>query len=570
MKQTNATRLLLKSLIVIFLFLCATGAQADVLNQNEQFFVNSKYDRLSRSILTATLRVVGDYAYFYVEDRYWNIISETGKAKLLNRVKELAAEFDSIIYPREIQFWGPEPNPGIDNDPRVTILVEDLLNTNGGYFETANEYPRTIVPESNQREMVAISARSDDWDKYFLAHEFQHLISYNQKELMNNVSEARWLNELRSEYSIDLAGYYSQPSEYLQNRMDFFLKNPSDSLTEWPNVPLDYGVAVVFGQYLKEQYGPEILRETMGFALAGIQSLDRFFASHNFPERFGDVFGNWMVANFINDTSVDRRYGYIKSDFQTIRVLPDWQVTITNPLSFNSSFILKNWQPAWKKYDLSYIPPLFHPSFEFKTSSEQRFLGVLLVFYKDGQYKTYPFETKNGYAKKTISNNQDNPVDEAILMITNGAGDNSDAEISVVPVEVVLSFSEKIIQEAQESAEEKPEDGALIKKKNEPDIYVINGRYKRYLSPEVIRLYGHLDSQKTVEVSPEVFNSYQISNYAKNINDEKVYAVWADGTKHWLDMSGEYFIQSGRDFGAVFVVNDSEINYYKTGESITR
>src|SRR3989338_10680492 len=102
---------------------------------------------------------------------------------------------------------------------------------------------------------------------------------------MNNVSEARWLNELRSEYSIDLAGYYSQPSEYLQNRMDFFLKNPSDSLTEWPNVPLDYGVAVVFGQYLKEQYGPEILMETMGFALAGIQSLDRFFASHNFPER---------------------------------------------------------------------------------------------------------------------------------------------------------------------------------------------------------------------------------------------------------------------------------------------
>ena len=83
-------------------------------------------------------------------------------------------------------------------------------------------------------------------------------------------------------------------------------------------------------------------------------------------------------------------------------------------------------------------------------------------------------------------------------------------------------------------------------------------------------MYGHLDPAKAISVTPEAFDSYKTSNYIKNVNDKKVYASWPDNTKHWLNMTGEYFSSSGRDWGAVFVINDLELNYYRTGADITR
>jgi len=52
--------------------------------------------------------------------------------------------------------------------------------------------------------------------------------------------------------------------------------------------------------------------------------------------------------------------------------------------------------------------------------------------------------------------------------------------------------------------------------------------------------------------------------------DKKVYAVWPDGTKHWLNMSAKTFSDSGRDWNSIFIVNDAELNFYKTGPDITR
>ena len=90
------------------------------------------------------------------------------------------------------------------------------------------------------------------------------------------------------------------------------------------------------------------------------------------------------------------------------------------------------------------------------------------------------------------------------------------------------------------------------------------------MHPEVIKLYGHLDTSKAIEVSPQVFDSYKIANYIRNVNDKKVYAIRPEGTKHWLNMTAEYFTQSGRDWNAIFIINDLEYNFYKTGPDVTR
>ena len=196
-------------------FFVFSDASADTLGQTQIFNVNSKYDQFSRTSLGATLRNVSDHAYFYVEDKYWDGLNPNQRVSLSNSISVLGEEFDDSVYPKETQFWGAEPNPGIDNDSRVTILLEDLISGNGGYFDSSNEYSKEISGNSNEREMIFMSVESVGFAKVFLGHEFQHLISHNQKELLRNVQEDVWLNELRSEYSVSLLGYndnfYNKP-----------------------------------------------------------------------------------------------------------------------------------------------------------------------------------------------------------------------------------------------------------------------------------------------------------------------------------------------------------------------
>ena len=141
-------------LISISLFLIPLYSQADILNQRENFFVNPKFDRYKRTKLNATLRHISDNAYFYVEDSYWDSIGSVKTGSILNNILELADDFDNIIYPKETQFWGSEPKPGIDGDPRITILFHELTDNNGGYFDTTNGYSRQQSSNSNEREMM--------------------------------------------------------------------------------------------------------------------------------------------------------------------------------------------------------------------------------------------------------------------------------------------------------------------------------------------------------------------------------------------------------------------------------
>ena len=113
-------------------------------------------------------------------------------------------------------------------------------------------------------------------------------------------------------------------------------------------------------------------------------------------------------------------------------------------------------------------------------------------------------------------------------------------------------------------------DGALIKKPNESEVYVIEGEYKRYLRPEIIALYGHLDASKAIEIDDATFHSYTTANYVRYVDDERVYAVWPDGTKHWMDITPQQWDASGRDWNAIFVINDLELNTYQTGANIVR
>ncbi len=533
----------------IFLFLVPFVGLADTIGQTQIFNVNSKYDQFSRTSLSFTLKQISDHAYFYVENSYWNNLNPNERTVLNNNIFALGQEFDNNIYPKETQFWGSEPNPGIDNDPRITIVLEDLISGNGGYFDTSNEYSKKIADNSNEREIIFVNARAGNLAKIFLGHEFQHLISYNQKELLRKVQEDVWLNELRSEYSVSLLGYNDNFSgSILERRVSTFLENPSDSLTEWPNVSADYAQVVLFGQYLLEQFGQSIFKETLQSSTVGINSVNQFLQNHNYPEKFSDVFENWTIANYLNNISTDQRYGYQRSELKNIHVTPE-QSFLSYPTPYVFNYNPKPWQANWYRYDFSSLPAdkavkiSYNPDYLFRILYTDN-LGRIGVLANPG-YIANP----GGLNSIVLM-----PINE--IQTTDFGIEETSRTISLNINYVDNVLAQPVV------------DGALIKRPGEAEMYVVEGKYKRYLRPEITKLYGQLDPSKAIELDDKAFNSYTTANYVRYVNDKKVYAVWPDGTKHWLNMTGDYFTQSGRDWGAIFVINESEFNSYKLGTEI--
>jgi len=537
---------------------------ADVLGDQKTFNVESQFDRFSRSSVAATLRTISDNAYFYVEDQYWNNLNSVEQRVFNADMKELANEFETVIYPKERQFWGSEPNPGIDNDPKITILFEELTRNYGGYFETVNLAPKTRAGESNEREMFVVSAQSLDTDvvKNFLAHEFQHLISYNQKELTRKTIEDVWLNELRSEYAVSLLGYNNIYSgSNLERRVQSFVSNPSDSLTEWPNVAIDYAMVTVFGEYLVDRFSSSMLNETLHYPSYGIPSLNQYLTSKGVS--FNDVFMDWMAAVYLNNQSVDPRFGYTRSDLVQIKVQSQSQVFISDSINYNSGASLKDWQPYWSEFQLTGVSDSKSLKFDIN-SFGQNFLASYVAYYHDGSVEVKRIPVASNKATGYVPNSSGKKLNKVVLLLAKAqkiVDFGKDEPASTVSIQA--SMIDNSVVESQTL-----KDGVLIKRPRESEIYVIWGKYKRYLHPDVIRLYGHLDPSKAIEVEPEIFNSYQTANYVRNVNEQKVYAIWPDGTKHWMNITAQHWDATGRDWNAIFIINDLELNFYRIGPDI--
>src|SRR3989344_3500961 len=121
MKLVKFTKILFITATTVFLFIGT--ANADSMGQKELFFIDPQFDPENQTTESATLRHISDRAYFYIADNHWDRLSDRQRTSILNDIGSLAAEFDNRIYPIERQFFGSEPNPGIDNNPRITLFL---------------------------------------------------------------------------------------------------------------------------------------------------------------------------------------------------------------------------------------------------------------------------------------------------------------------------------------------------------------------------------------------------------------------------------------------------------------
>ena len=243
--------------------------------------------------IQATLELVSEHAYWYVDD------SIDLKAEDLARAAEA---FEAEILPLMTSTFGEIWDPGIDNDPRLTVLHTPLPGVDG-YYGSGDEYPSRIHPHSNEREIIYLdgSRLTPGTPAYLgvLTHELQHAVHWNLDH-----GEEAWVNEGMSEVAKEMAGH---PSVFI----DAFLRLPETQLNYWPDelgtgAP-HYGASALFMTYLAQNYGGfDKLQDLVMLQADGINGVEEFLSPSG--ATFVDVFKNWVVANYVN--APDGPYGY--------------------------------------------------------------------------------------------------------------------------------------------------------------------------------------------------------------------------------------------------------------------
>lgn len=543
------------------------------LGETANFYIDSSYDMNGRSQISAALKNIGISAYFYVDNDWWTGLSSQEQVQKFGDLENLSREFDGNIYSTLRKAFGNEWRPGIDNDERITILISPMLERVGGYFNQNDEYPKSQILSSNEKEMIYFNALnlSSPMAKGLLAQEFQHLISFYQKDKLQGVSEEVWLNELRSEIAVTLCGYNKDfRGSLLELRIKNFLDKPYDSLTEWKNTPNDYGVVDLLGHYLVDHYGIDVLAQSLKSPKIGIESLNMALKNLGFNSKdFSQIFTDWTIAAYVNDCNLGPNFCYKAEGLKAFRVVP-----LVNFIPFigNSTFSVvnttKNWAGNWYKFsgghDVLKIEFFGAPNINFKVpyivtdvNGKNSLDFFLLDNFQKGTIYISDFGTKNislviiPNIQQKVSNFSDN---EPTYQFSWTASTIKSSEIPTETLNVPNLIP----------------DGSLIRVKGDYRVYVVTGKYRRWIqSPEIFNFYGHLKWENIIEVDQEQLLTYQESFLAREKDDNRVYKI-ENGMKRWLNMSASDFEIKGHKWDEIFIINQKERDYFLLGASIFR
>lgn len=564
------------------------------------FSISQEYEFSGRTSINATLRMEGEKARYFVDDDYWNARSISERQEILQQINRLADEFDKRIYPIETAFWGSESTLGIDNDPKIVILMANLIDTAGGYYDTVHHFPKSKFPESNAMDMIFLNIRTIRNEKKgfaFLAHEFQHLISFNQKNLLRQTSDDIWLNELRSEYSVILLGYddiYAESN--LKRRTSAFLEEPSDSLTEWANKPADYGQVAVLAEYLTSHYGANILKNSLHSNLSNFSSLNQALRDNGYNVNFADVFLRWAVANALSDVSLGTDYGYFREGLsQELRVPATRAISNLNEgVKIQIVETFKDWQAKWIWF--SGIAGGTKNVLKLNLSGEKQdfFRGAAIVFYQNDTREVQFLDFSNPGSEDVFIDfnlGMEKVILIPVKMEKTGAFTDkesfSDLVITAERVAEVPKIS-GITPQRQGNigpGTVRPADfglreGDFIRAEGDNDVYIINdfGFKRLVLSPQICLLYGHLGKRgcfaAVKAVSPQVRDAFKTSYFFTDgeSKDGRIYFLEITGDDsavlRRVNLSGEDFIRQGGNFSAVFLFNTREKNTYPLGAEI--
>ncbi|MEB3223512.1 MAG: hypothetical protein VKS61_15670 [Candidatus Sericytochromatia bacterium] len=231
--------------------------------------------------------------------------------------RALGEAFDDQLLPGVSRLFGPAPQPGIDGDARIFLVISPDVSADGrtgtlAYFARRDQRTRgdgtPSGRHSNQRDALFIDARtlvaSRRADLYTaVAHELGHLLHFTQHapKLPPGTSEKLWLEEALAMLASHACGYTLETAPSMYHHVAGFLAQPHKySLTDWPGNPgqAGYGVGYLFLLYLQERFGEALITEIVQGSLVGKAQVEKVLQGQG--SSFQEAFGDWALA-VLND-----------------------------------------------------------------------------------------------------------------------------------------------------------------------------------------------------------------------------------------------------------------------------
>ncbi|MCX7026724.1 MAG: InlB B-repeat-containing protein [Spirochaetes bacterium] len=257
--------------------------------------------------INTTCKYISTYAYFFVDTR-----DSTAMETYLQGYGE---SFDAIYSVNRLKF-GNENDVDL-NHKVILIFSQELSGSLLGYFYSVDKFPSTAIDCSDSNEgdilyLTAMSAYQGDTLKETLAHEFQHMIYFDQHYNLGVRSTYTWLNEALSQAAEYYNGYLNNHLTWIQA----FLNHgwPGLSLTYWTST--NYGYGAIFIRYVIEQYGDTAIKNMCSTDKTGIAAVEAATGAS-----FSTIFGNFLRAIAMSNTgdSNDSKYGFRTLDLRTVQ-----------------------------------------------------------------------------------------------------------------------------------------------------------------------------------------------------------------------------------------------------------
>ena len=212
--------------------------------------------------------------------------------------------------------------PDVDNNNKVIILFLDIKSYPdtsdsyvAGYFDPNNEL---LVEHSNEKDMIFMDANQGlsgiNGVTNFpttLAHEFQHMINYNQNVFIEGGSEQDvWINEGLSTAAESL--YLKAP---IANKLTYYTNDSSHtfangkSLFKWSSYFSSYVNTYLFFQWIREQavnsnlIYKEIITNSTQDSTSVLSRLQSRISVYDGSTTWSIVLRDWYLAKFLNKAS---------------------------------------------------------------------------------------------------------------------------------------------------------------------------------------------------------------------------------------------------------------------------
>ena len=302
--------------------------------ETKEIYVDNNTDISTFVQKSAILRAVGAYCYVWVVDDFYS--STAGENKVDSAIAQEYADAFDKMYPMITNVFGNESDKiyyyGWRNmedysstGTKINIVVYDIGNDYSlsenqqcgivGYFYAKDyiyNYSEKGVTSNNGKYFYIDSGYANsnfDTTISTLAHEFQHMVNYNQKTVSHDLTSGQWYNEMLSMLCEDMMqehlGIKDEDSPKARTKVfnEYYYYSGISEYNSDKQI-CSYATAFSFGSFIARNFGgAELVQKISKNSYVDNDSIINAVNSLNGTKyTYDDLFEKYLLALFGDST----------------------------------------------------------------------------------------------------------------------------------------------------------------------------------------------------------------------------------------------------------------------------